>query len=341
MLKDRQFDNKQLLKSNDMFSKFKGFELELLLYDIYNFYLTYRSKLQLPRDDSFGLEFEYDNLKRLYVDDYVKKNFPAWDSKEERTIPNGGEIASATLHDSKFVWKQVKKICCYLRKSLAVASNLSGGHIHAGAQALGSDYEVWQLLLLLYASYEGELIRFGYGEMTTFRDDIGRHAMIIGNKILNLLDDLINICSEEELWNFINRCDLCFSKWQAVNFRRINPNCDLASELKDNTLEFRFFNGTLEEIIWQNNVNVIMKMLVACKEKRIDKEFLISKLKSRSYDYYSLSSFELFNVQNALEFSDMVFDNNLDKMYFLRQFLKNGENRYSLEEGKSKCFIKR
>lgn len=46
---------------------------------------------------------------------------------------------------------------------------------------------------------------------------------------------------------------------------------------------------------------------------------------------------EIF-LPEALEFSDMIFDNNLDKVYFLKQYLKNCDD--SIEDTYAQKFVK-
>ena len=42
-------------------------------------------------------------------------------------------------------------------------------------------------------------------------------------------------------------------------------------------------------------------------------------------------------VDDALEFVDLIFDNNMDKIYFLRQYLKSFEVSDEYEIAKSFC----
>ena len=83
-------------------------------------------------------------------------------------------------------------------------------------------------------------------------------------------------------------------------------------------------------------------MLIASKTKVMDEKFLDYKLKN---EYFTYSGNEhLYNnicLKNALEFSDLVFDNNLDKIYFLRQYFKDFQDNYGLKEAvKAKEFTK-
>ena len=46
---------------------------------------------------------------------------------------------------------------------------------------------------------------------------------------------------------------------------------------------------------------------------------------SESSEPFSLSVYNYIDIGQALEFADLVFDNNFDKVYFLRQYFKSFE----------------
>ena len=47
------------------------------------------------------------------------------------------------------------------------------------------------------------------------------------------------------------------------------------------------------------------------------------------------------NIEEALEFVDLVFDNDLDKVYFLRQYIKNYEENFKINKAvMAKRFVK-
>lgn len=89
-----------------------------------------------------------------------------------------------------------------------------------------------------------------------------------------------------------------------------------------NTIEFRSPNGTLEPVIWQNNINFFTKMLIYCKSGDFDEDIVEKRLEFNNQDLYLYR--QIFLTQ-ALELTDLIFDNNLDKIYFLRQYLKSFE----------------
>ena len=91
------------------------------------------------------------------------------------------------------------------------------------------------------------------------------------------------------------------------------------------TIELRVPNGTLDEIVWQNYINFFIKMILYCKSKNFDDDILNRRYKSVYNLFGNLDSYSKIYLDQALEFCDMIFNNNLDKLYFLRQYIKSFE----------------
>ena len=57
---------------------------------------------------------------------------------------------------------------------------------------------------------------------------------------------------------------------------------------------------------------------------------------------YQIYSYNQIYLEQALELCDMIFDNNLDKIYFLRQYLKSFETTFRIDKlVKCKKFTKK
>ncbi len=78
------------------------------------------------------------------------------------------------------------------------------------------------------------------------------------------------------------------------------------------------------------------------RDKIIDEEFLDYKIKHDFRPYAGNEYlYSIVNLKNVLEFVDLIFDNNLDKTYFLRQYLKDFEETYkSSDLQKAKRFVR-
>ncbi|HHT38664.1 MAG TPA: hypothetical protein GXZ95_04540 [Mollicutes bacterium] len=112
---------------NDKFSCLRGIDLQELIVQIENFYLSYREKLNLPENVSFGLELEYEGLSEKHADKYIRKHFPDWESKTDLSLIVGGEIISPVLHDEPNRWEELQKICNYLKKKDVNTFKNAGG----------------------------------------------------------------------------------------------------------------------------------------------------------------------------------------------------------------------
>ena len=309
--------------SNDFFSKLNGLDLQQLLYEIDNTLIEYRDTLNLPMYLTFGTELEYEGIKEKSVSKFIKK-YDEWKSKKDLSIDVGGEIISPIMYDDIKYWNELKEICKYLKKKNVDTSKNAGGHIHIGANVLGSEMNNWLTLIKLYTIYERILFRFAYGDKLSKREvlmDFASPSSYDLYKILDKIEKTSNVC---DLYMFLHSKN----KNDSINFNNVDfYNADKLWDM--NTIEFRFPNASSNEIIWQNNINTLSKMLLSCKMNVIDIDFLNYKLdKEYSKDIYLYNEIIL---KDALEFVYIIFDNNLDKIYFLIQYLKRFQDNYNLK----------
>ena len=343
MMKLKQKGYKMVnIKQNDNLSYFKGLDLQELLDDIEKFYLTYRSKLDFPKNVTFGVEIEYEEILFLIVSRFVKKNLHDWKSTIDMSILYGGEIISPKLSDTTDCWLELKKVCEYLKSKRASANELAGGHVHVGAHLLGSDINAWYIFLKTYAAYERILFRFFYGDKINARKNILAFAKPIESYLCNIIENIKSINYDTIDMYYLNMLLNPLERNNAINFQNVKFY-DINNIVGSNTIEFRSPNGTIEEVIWQNNINTIVKLMLAAKNRKIDEDLVDYRLKqNRSYEYHKYNQF-LYNtidIKLSLEFIDLIFDNNLDKIYFLRQYLKDLKEVYTPMTVKSKRFFK-
>ena len=98
-------------------------------------------------------------------------------------------------------------------------------------------------------------------------------------------------------------------------------------------------NGTAEEIIWQNNVNMFVHLLKA----QINKDELAYIKNEINYIMEECFNYEYYNYidpRKAFLFADIIFDNNLDKTNFLKQYIKDMKTTENTSPVYAKKFIK-
>lgn len=316
------------LNENTMFSQLNKKELQEILRALDKFYIDYVDKIGLNYEDTFGVEIEYKGVPRKLIDFYVDENMRdyrsvvEWQSIDEPNLIGGGEVTSRILHDEKESWLELKKICQFLKDNKSNNLIMAGGHVHAWAGILGNDHNNWRRLAKMYAYFEPILYHFGTGDKINLRESIFRMAYPVS-------DDLIS-----KMWRFeyaksmndIKSALPMHTKYLGLNFKHVLFNNLL--DYEGNTIEFRFPNATIEEVIWQNNIRVFVSLLVACTQK-IDEEFLDEKIREEEFLLFSFNSreealkrYRRLDLRRALLFADMVFNNNYDKACFLRQYTK-------------------
>jgi len=287
--------------------------------------LEMRPKLGLPNGTTFGCEIEFCDAMQMEIRRLLNRDVPRWLVYDDASVVNercgfttGGEITTPILKDEENSWKQFEKVCDILNEEDATTGNNAGGHVHIGSQIIGQDKNALYKFLKLWTAYEPEIYRFAYGDKVGARSNID-FASPIGEYILpkfSRLDKIIKDCSFLELKDELPRI-----RRLGVNF--LNYHCD-GRDYKD-TIEFRCPNGTINPVVWQNNVNLFVKMLDACKDDRIDMDIVNHRLKKVKYcDTLGafLKTTNVVNLEAGLELSNHVFKDETDKTYFLKQYVK-------------------
>ena len=312
--------------TNSLFSQFSELDKKELISFLDNFYLHYRNNLNFNDNTlTFGIEIEFEKILLEEVEQLlINSNLKNWLTKKERSIITGGEINSTILNDNQTNWLEIKKVCSILKENNAKISENCGGHVHFGSNILGDNYNSWLTFIKCIIAFEKVLFRFGYGEEVKERHSVRKFAYPVSYLLKEILYseniDFNNINTEKLLDIIKDRT----SKRSSVSFQKVNIN-DL-NNIQDNTIEFRFPNGTIEEIIWQNNINTLGKLLLAVKNDKIDIDiidYLLKNIQKESNINVLLMDYGSIHLDTALLFCDMVFDNDLDKLYFLRQYIKN------------------
>ena len=320
---------------NDLLSLMKGIDLQELLYRLDIYYLELRDKLGFSDSITFGLELEFEHANRNRIEDKLCDAglYSKWVVKGDSSLDRGAEINSPILRDEKENWIDLRNVCDIVKEHAIIGKN-SGGHIHIGTQVLGSNKEHWLNFIKLWSIYENIIFRFLYGDSLTHRASLERYAKPLSE---TLWEDFK--CLKEDnlisMYEFVVR--LKHDRYQAINFKNVNG---INSFSRDNTIEFRCPNGTLEPVIWQNNVNLLVNILKYSKSNKYDDDTIDKRREINGDKYYDLEWYNQIYLVQALELVDMLFDNNLDKVYFLRQYLKSFQIGACVLD-KPKTFVKK
>lgn len=297
---------------NDIFSNFNEKDLKQLLKLLRLYKIDYRDSLNLEENSTFGIEIEFENRNPSKVEEIINLyngvNESNWEFKPERSIYNGYEVSSPILTDTKDSWIELKDICTIIKNNGGKITDRASSHVHMGDQILDDNITYWLNFLKLYSAYENILFRFSYGEYECERESLYEYAHPIAGEIENYLESL-DSSEKANIWGLI----IFFSsRYKSCGISVRKPLMD--------TIEFRSANGTLNPIIWQNNINFYEHFLRYSTSPNFDYGKINYRNKNQDS---SLENYNRINIEQALELADLIFDNNLDKINFLRQYLKN------------------
>lgn len=305
---------------NDKLSDLSGMSLLDLVVLIDDMYISYRDNLCYSPDITFGIELEFEKaLKDKIEESFNKFSLDSWILKDEINIKDGAEVNSPILVDNASNWKELRRVCLQIQK-YGVIGEKCGGHIHIGAQMIGSEINSWLNFLRLWSVYENIIYRFSCGEFLSCRRGISYFAIPMALKF----DDLYNLFKKLNFDLQFLLANLCSSRMQAVNFCHIDKqNIDCFND--GNTFEIRCNMGTLNYIIWQNYVNFYLAFVNYCKSNNFNYDIVDKRYKLVCDKFCNLRLYNEVYIEQALELSDMIFDKNIDKFYFLRQYFKSLE----------------
>ena len=184
--------------------------------------------------------------------------------------------------------------------------------------------------MLLWSVYENIIFKFSYNKDKGPRPDIMKYARKMNAEFmatyLKYYDK--NFAIEDVIRSYKER------KLNAVNLKNMSY---FNSRKARNTVEFRCPNGTLDEITWQNNVNFFVKFMILCKKGHFDKDKVLRRDSINKDKIFTYHDYNKLYIDEALELVDLVFDNNLDKINFLKQYLKLYD-LFSYDEACQKIF---
>lgn len=263
--------------------------------------IKYRDTLNLDNNITFGLEIEYENIfnsnMSYFLNDILE--LKDWVNDQETDIMEyyqnemmNGEVKTPPLTDTKKTWEDLRSVLMLMKNNNGFVTSWCGGHVNIGAHIFENIEDYYRNFILLWTLYKTEINYFSSGEFKKIRV---KEKGIIDGISKEVKRYLIDIAYNFEIPYFDKNHEVSFEKATEAFYE------------KNNVIEIRLPNGTLNEEIWQNYVNFFTKFLLKCKED-IDIDKIVYKIEKDEHDIFELA--------------DFVFTDDLDKDNFLIQSLK-------------------
>ena len=309
------------LNENDILSKFNSKDLRHLFFLLEDYLISYKKKLNINDDNiSFGLEIETEHANIEKIKKFFWYDYTSWCYCNDSSLDSGIEIVSPILINNEKSFEQLKAVCNFLKKNSFIDQSASA-HIHVGAQIYNDWGSIYHLCLIWFA-FEKVIYRFSYGEHNAGRKELYYYAdsMLENAKDLSDIFEKIFECPddygkfEKEFYEYVKK----IKRYKSLNFTNVYK---FGQKEKGNTIEFRCPNGTLNEVIWQNNLNFFLSLMNYAKNglDNADFDYFVNKTNDNICSDYDYS--ELY-LKDALELADLIFKTNQDKIDFLKQYVK-------------------
>lgn len=248
-----------------------------------------------------------------------------------------GELSSPIFTNTEESFKEIYDIYTMLKNNNYGINENCSGQLSIGGDIFEGKLENVISFLKLYSLYEPELIGISKGDLKTLRKKIFDYAPPISHRILPLLasGDYPKVGGDKELEKFLDSVPTyhIFERSLTYKHNAINFEVLKLSGGDKNRIELRYPNGTLNPIIFQNNVNIISRLCLTAvnKKSEVDKLFnkykVVELMRCKKYQQKKINNLfmkPIFKIKDKemdkiISLADFIFDNDIDKMNLIKQ----------------------
>ena len=324
--------------------------------------LVFRKNLNFPTLYTFGNEVEFNCFFADYLRDFVNtfndKHYLYEDDRYElrEEITASGEVVTPILTNEQYNWAIFKMLYDSLKTGEATVADNTASHLHIGTHMINTPQEL-ALLIKTLVVFEPIIFKFGYGlgdqPRSFIQAEYGQtnYAMISSptkvKRFVDVLENFDRTKVQEMIDEFYAFTTIKQRYRRAFNFNKYDFRKLFATTHRNepsvyDNIEIRCFNGTLWPEVVQNNINLIVGIVRAVHEGKIDekyvqREYLMYLKNIYNFDHSNaimydqeeideynkiLFGFNEINMKKAMKLADMIFDDDKDKLLFMKQYLK-------------------
>ena len=230
---------------------------------------------------TFGLEIEFtggdhDAIARELYDSgicgynrrvpYHAQSIPGkWKLERDCSVVDssdrGGELVSPVLKDTPETWRDLEKICEVARRHGATVTDKTGGHVHVGMDPLDTAKQRWKRFFRTVGGFEDVIYRMAGGSLGRVRSGYSHYAMPFGGIAARSVNERFEMDSMNDVGS-LARSASGGNRYYGINLTNIYDSN------KPNTVEFRYFNSSLDPAQLQANVKLAGGVMMASEKAR-------------------------------------------------------------------------
>lgn len=233
----------------------------------------------------------------------------------------GGEIVSPVLKDTPETWRNIEKICEVTKRHGGKINVKCGGHVHIGMEPLDTARQRWKRFFKVTSGYEECIYRAAGGDKGRIRSGYTHYAMPFSERAeQGILQSRSALNDEQDVRAMVGR--VTNDRYYGINLTNIRNTA------RANTVEFRYFNGSLNPKQIQANVKLASGIMMAARKSRTRDIQSIGyevsdNFKRRGKMVNDYKSTDRRSSKKIAEFLDIIFTRKSDKDALLDVFSRN------------------
>lgn len=288
----------------------------------------------LNEKTTFGIELELNGispkvLQRLIEDKTLYSQFKEkygltlglynWKIDYDGTVPDGVEVISPVMSDTPKNWKSLEEVCIMMKVLDTSIGGNCGGHIHIGTNILGTDEKAWKNLFKIWELAEPIIYKVSNKAGEDFRKATLKEASPVSNIIKDMFEkDIIRIKSSQDVINVATEYSKRYLDGISTSGRTKAMNLQCIAEGKQNTIEFRIPNSSLDFEELKSNIKFFGRMVEVSKQLSLNEEY-----KKDIFQRFLTSDKE---EERMYAFVDLLFDDEKDKNKFYERYFSREKN---------------
>ena len=173
----------------------------------------------------------------------------------------GGELVSPVLTDTPETWRTIEKICEVAKRHGATINHKCGGHVHIGIAPLNTARQRWRRFFRSIGGFEDILYRLAGGNLGRIRSNYSHYATSFQNNARQAAQSRFTLEDRSDIDQLARRASNQ-NRYHGINLTNIYQSD------KPNTVEFRYFNGSIDPAQIQANVKIANGVITAAQKVR-------------------------------------------------------------------------
>lgn len=241
-----------------------------------------------------------------------------WKLESDSSVSSGsggGELVSPVLSDTPETWRQIETICEVAKRHGARINQKCGGHVHIGMNKLDTARQRWRRFFKTIENYEECLYRVAGGDLGRVRSNAEHYATPYSETAATTRNMRFEMNDDDDVVDLATRASE-MNRYYGINLKNIATR-------RAPTVEFRYFNGSLNPKQIQANIKMAAAIINAAEKARFRDTEDENYKKRGNILKNATTSTGTRTKEKMMELLDIAFSRKKDKDSIINVLKKN------------------